>query len=61
MPAWRRRCIDTPAGPTQWVYVASKRPHTHDVRGLVLLPSRDGPETDLVASCANDAQVVLYR
>jgi len=47
-------------GADGWVYVTSKRPHSGDVRGMALVPSREGPDTDLVASCSNDAHVILY-
>jgi U3 small nucleolar RNA-associated protein 4 len=45
---------------SKWVPVTSKRPHTHDVRAMVRIPSAEGPAHDLFASCSNDAHLVLY-
>jgi len=50
--------LDKEQGYNQWVYTASKRPHTHDVRALAMAvsPSGDG----ILISAGNDAQLLAY-
>ncbi len=41
-----------------WTYIDSKRPHTHDVRTLVLVQRRAAQP--LLLSGGNDAQLIAY-
>ncbi len=44
--------------PEKWVYLDTRRPHTHDVRAMVILTP---PGADpLLLTGANDAQLFAY-
>lgn len=42
-----------------WTYIDTKRPHTHDVRMLVLVQRSGAPP--LLLSGGNDAQLIAYN
>ena len=46
------------SAPGSWTYVDTKRPHTHDVRMLVLVQRPSAPP--LLMSGGNDAQLIAY-
>lgn len=56
--------VVAPAANGGWVYVDAKRPHTHDVRCLVLLQragsSGGGGGPPVLVSGSNDAQLIAY-
>ncbi|OUS49586.1 quinon protein alcohol dehydrogenase-like superfamily [Ostreococcus tauri] len=53
--------LEKEEGYNQWTYTTSKRPHTHDVRALVMAATSSADEDGILISGGNDAQLLAYN